>query len=122
MKLGPLWLLSVLFAALAGCSDVECDPGQINNGEFCKTPPAMPDPMAEGGAPSNEPATGFGMTCSDTSECPSPTDWCAIQPSATSGSCTRKGCLEDTTICPADWGCMDLSVFSPALPSICTPP
>lgn len=122
-----LWLWAA--ATCVGCDDVACDPDQINTGEFCVAAPAdhgMPDGGATGaaGAPDSAGAgaNAFGASCSDASECPAPTDWCAVQPPDTTGFCTRQGCLDDPSICPDEWSCMDLSVFSPTLPAICTPP
>jgi hypothetical protein len=63
----------------------------------------------------------FGRTCLSAADCGCDTDYCAAYPGQP-GLCTHTGCLGNTSICPATWGCMDLSSIQPGLPSICTPP
>jgi hypothetical protein len=43
------------------------------------------------------------------------------QPGQALGLCTHTGCIEDASICPAGFQCLDLSMFDPALPSVCVP-
>jgi hypothetical protein len=74
----------------------------------------------EGGA-----GTAFGTVCRDGTDhvdCCDPAPYCAVQPAQSEGYCTLTGCLDDASICPSDWGCMDLSVFAEGLPAICTAP
>lgn len=61
----------------------------------------------------------FGEDCLTSADCSCDATFCAGYPGEV-GTCTRTGCTEDPSLCPSDWGCMDLSVY--ALPSICTPP
>jgi hypothetical protein len=65
---------------------------------------------------------GFGATCTEDANCQAPANYCAKTPGAPSGYCTQTGCLADASICPAGWGCLDLSRFQPGAPSICSKP
>jgi hypothetical protein len=70
-------------------------------------------------------AAAFGRPCSDAQthrDCGCGADYCAIQPGQSSGYCTATGCTQDPTVCPANWGCFDLSGFDPSAPSICRAP
>jgi hypothetical protein len=49
-------------------------------------------------------------------------DYCALMPGQTEGYCTRTGCKEDPSVCPADWSCLDLSQFLAGQPAICIKP
>jgi hypothetical protein len=132
--------LSLLMLAL-GCSVEPCDPGQTQDQlGFCVPPVASagssdagapPEAVAgapaggaggAGGAPVCEAPSSFGDECSASSECRCEVEYCAIQPNQTSGICTRTGCVEDPSVCPDDWQCIDLSAFMADLPSICVPP
>jgi hypothetical protein len=77
--------------------------------------------VVDGGTPVDG-GTGFGATCTDSPMCAAPTTYCAKMLGATSGYCTVTGCKENATVCPAGWGCLDLSMFQPGAPSICTKP
>jgi hypothetical protein len=68
-------------------------------------------------------ADGFGATCKDgaaSSDCTCKASYCALMPGQTQGTCTVTGCKENPSLCPAGFSCLDLSAFSPGLPSICT--
>jgi hypothetical protein len=113
--------LACLFVvvAIAGCADQEnlCDPDQTLSGGTCYAPDAAP-PTADA-----DPAFAhFGDVCSASPECALPTVFCVVMPGATSGYCTAVGCLADPTVCPAGWGCVDLSIYGAGLPSICSAP
>jgi len=67
---------------------------------------------------------GFGDECipdenSGSPDCPDSAPFCAAQPGSPVGTCTIQGCLEDPSVCPPTWGCLDLSAFDPTLPAIC---
>jgi hypothetical protein len=111
------WLLAV--AAIGGCADTEnlCDPGQTYSNGICFAPDA-PAPTADADAR----FAHFGDVCTANPECALPTAFCVILPGATSGYCTAVGCLADPGVCPATWGCVDLSVYGEGLPSICSAP
>ena len=64
----------------------------------------------------------FDDVCSGDSDCVAPTGVCAGYPGDPTGHCTRTGCLVDMSLCPGGWGCLDPSVYLPALPAICTRP
>ncbi|MDH5672723.1 MAG: hypothetical protein OEZ06_11275 [Myxococcales bacterium] len=66
---------------------------------------------------------GFGRPCSDAqthAECDCATDYCAIQLGQSQGVCTASGCLEDPSVCPDGYSCLDLSNFQAGLPAICS--
>lgn len=73
-------------------------------------------------ASSSDGGTGFGSSCSDDSMCAAPTSYCAKAPGAAMGYCTRTGCKDDASICPAGWGCFDTSIFQPGGPNFCSKP
>jgi hypothetical protein len=129
------FLLALCFAT--GCDIEPCDPGQTKVWGASCFPDMPPPPPGGGGAPNGEagganvageggadcsPSSQFGDACADSSECLCATDYCAIQPGADTGSCTRSGCVEDPSVCPSDFECVDLSALDPSLPSICVPP
>lgn len=120
MTMKWMLLLSAV-VALAACDDHEaCDPGQQYRAGICyQDMDAAPEAAADAGG---EAAAEFGDPCVETSECGGPTDYCAIRPGEPVGYCTRVGCIEEPSICPQDWDCLDLSVFSPELPAICSAP
>lgn len=136
--------IAPLFGTLA-CGKEECDPGQILIDHMCMpAPEPEPDaraPDGSAGAPgiaagvagaagaAGSPAGGgssgsgapFGAPCADHAECTGETDYCS-EPPGEPRFCTRSGCVDDPSLCPDDWTCMDLSIFAPGLPSICEPP
>jgi hypothetical protein len=63
---------------------------------------------------------GLGDPCTVNDECSAEADYCALMPGQSEGYCTPTGCASDGQPCPQDWSCLDLSVFSPGLPSICS--
>ncbi|HOU92050.1 MAG TPA: hypothetical protein PLU22_13455 [Polyangiaceae bacterium] len=66
----------------------------------------------------------LGAPCADGtthSDCGCDATYCAVQPGATEGMCTRTGCVEDPSLCPEGYSCLDLSAFQPGLPSLCQP-
>lgn len=112
---GKPWSIGCLIAAsiLAACADEEhlCDPDQTFSQGVCYDPPTEDETFAH-----------FGDTCTDDTGCEAPTSFCVKLPGAASGYCTATGCLEDASVCPADWVCTDLSSYGPGLPSICATP
>ena len=122
--------------AAAACQDPGsqlCDPGQILDpvSGYCIAGPV--DAGRAGDAASRDAGTApdaacsagsssFGDTCSGDADCHCPTDYCAILPGSTSGTCTRTGCDANPSICPASWTCLDLSQFQAGLPHICYQP
>lgn len=132
--MNPRLLLSTLLALAAccaalGCHD-ECAAGYALENHLCFAPQGG----AEAGAPGGGGAAGrgageeagasgceptFGAECLTSAECSCDATFCAGYPGEV-GVCTRTGCVEDSSVCPSDWGCMDLAAFG--LPSICTPP
>jgi hypothetical protein len=104
--------------AIGGCAEENlCDPDQTLSKGVCygpdaATPTVDADPMF----------AHFGDVCTESPECALPTAFCLIVPGAPSGYCTAVGCLADPTVCPAGWGCVDLSMYGPGLPSVCSAP
>lgn len=121
--------------AFASCGHYEsCDPGMVMQYNIClpglvlgdaarpDLPPdntCMPPPIPDGGAPvCDQPASGFGDKCTDTSQCRCGKDLCAIIPGESCGFCTRSACLGNPGICPPGWTCFDASAFQPGY-SLC---
>ena len=63
----------------------------------------------------------FDSTCLTATDCGCDTGFCAAMPGQ-QGFCTHSGCLQDTSVCPTGWTCMDLSAYGQQGLSICTPP
>jgi hypothetical protein len=123
---------------LAGCDIDPCDPGQIKV-QSASCVPDMP-PSSSGGSPSDGGPTGhagedpkavgsgatncsqFGDACADSVDCRCLTNYCAIPSGEAMGSCTRSGCSEDPSVCPAGFQCTDLSNADLSLLSVCVPP
>lgn len=104
-------IAAIAAIAAAGCEpeSERCDPDQRYLYGLCYAIDAA----------SNAP---FGDVCSASTDCPTPTDFCAKQPADPTGYCTRTGCLADPGRCPTGWSCVDLSVFAAGLPAICAQP
>ncbi len=103
---------------LAGCGVGRlCDPDQTHVNGVCYAPDAPPAT-----ADADETYAHFGDVCVVDTDCPVPTSFCAKLPADPTGYCTAVGCLTDPAVCPAGWGCFDLSVLQAGLPSICTKP
>lgn len=109
-----------------GCQSSPCDPGQTHSDGLCypdvDAAPVDGSPVDGGADAAVDAFAHYGDVCAETGECEAPTDYCAVQPGSSAGYCTHTGCVEDEAVCPPEWGCLDLSVFDPTLPSICTPP
>ena len=128
------WLIGC-FASLMtiACEDDDpCDPGQVYQDGVCLgaqytssgtsgAAGASGDASTAGSA--GAPSVGeFGTVCTDAEGCAEPAPYCAIQLGQTEGFCTMTGCIEQPTVCPGGWDCVDLSVFREDLPAICYPP
>jgi hypothetical protein len=126
-----LLLATAASSVTLGCSD-ECGEGYRLVNHLCVAP-VVPDGTGgaadggggTGGTGGHEAGAGpvcdptFGEDCLSSDECSCDATFCAGYPGEV-GVCTRTGCIEDPSVCPSDWGCMDLAVYG--LPSICTPP
>jgi len=133
-----IWMVLLTCAAAAGCDlDDPCDKGQRYAGGLCyvvgadaaPVPDAEPrpdtDPGTEAGDAGGEDAQPFahyGDLCTADADCTPPTDICAILPGEAEGYCTRTGCVEEPSICPEGWSCLDLSQIDPTYPSVCILP
>lgn len=104
----------VVAVCIAGCDDNLCDGDQRYSHGLCY------EIDAEVAVDSAFPH--FGDPCTADPDCGAPATYCAKEPGAATGYCTRTGCLTDATICPAGWTCLDLGVFAPGLPAICKKP
>ena len=129
--------LLVVAAGLVACAEkTPCDDNQALRNGYCwpvdaaitsaDVSPAPDDVAAtESGASLDTDTTStssaFGMSCTASTECVAPTVYCAVQPGQTKGFCTAFGCDKNPGICPAGWGCMDLSSYGMAA-HICIPP
>jgi hypothetical protein len=84
-----------------------------------------PGPAPDAGVEPGDAGAGddvFGRACVDQAGCAMPAPYCALQPGQRDGYCTATGCVEDPSVCPGGWRCLDLSVFSPGQPSVCLRP
>jgi hypothetical protein len=77
------------------------------------------DGAPPGDSSCNAGSSMFGDSCTASTDCHCPTDYCAVMPGSTTGFCTRTGCDVDPTICPAKWTCLNLGTFQAGLPQIC---
>jgi hypothetical protein len=120
----------VIGLAGAGCLSEPCDAGQTYRQGLCypgvdaqpaEGADAGPDAAAGGGSDAAaDPFAHYGDPCAELGECAAPTDFCAVRPGQSIGFCTHTGCVEDSSVCPATWTCLDLSAFGQ--PSFCNPP
>lgn len=136
------WVSIILIGGACACADqASCDSDQeLTNGACIPIAPdagmgtdgAVDDAaVADGGDAAGEGGSdammcsdgvALGDPCSDGTnhtDCGCEAPYCALQPGSTTGTCTRTGCIEDPGVCPSGWTCIDLSAFSPDLPSIC---
>jgi len=148
--ISPIYFAVVFAALLPfgtiGCNSVECDVGQELRRSYCYDivydaipPPDAPPssdgvPNAEAGDAGSTNDSGsdmcpadagdqIGTPCTDGvdhSDCDCTAPYCAISPGMSEGYCTRTGCLDVPDICPDGYSCLDLSIFNPELPSICS--
>lgn len=125
------WLhLVVAFGFIATACHDSCPPGYVLSEHVCL--PVTPT-NSEQDASSVEPevttdadaGTGsscdestFGTVCITSTDCGCDTGFCAAYPEQ-AGVCTHTGCIEDPTVCPSNWTCMDLPAYHL---SVCTPP
>ncbi len=127
-----LLLVLLAVAAVAACQDPSsslCNPGQVLDpmSGYCiaasrdaSADAGHADAALEGGDGSCGLSTSqFGDMCATSADCHCPTDYCAVMPGSSTGTCTRTGCDVDPSICPATWTCLDLGAFQSGLPHIC---
>lgn len=118
-------LMLCLGALLGGCGDDEDPEKQGGDGDG-DTQGGDGDTQEgdDAGTPMGVDPAGFGTVCTADAECTTNAPYCALQPSATSGYCTRQNCtVEDpAATCPATWTCLDLNMFSPGLGTMCRKP
>lgn len=124
-------LLVALTLAVSACGSSDCDPGQTYRDGLCYPDPDAAEVAGAADAGTSDagaadaaaaPFAHYGDVCAETAECQAPSNYCAVQPGEDDGYCTHTGCVEDAAVCPDDWSCLDLSVFDPTLPSLCTRP
>lgn len=119
-------LLSAVCAMgiLTACNpSSHCDSGQIFRDNACYEPvPVQPDAALATDAGTEAlacaPYEGFGESCKADWQCRCGLDSCNT---FTGGYCTHTGCLQDKSICPAGWSCMDLTTVG-AVGSACVRP
>ena len=140
--LTPLGLVALI---AVGCAiEQPCGPDLVLDEAIsgCVAPPAPDAGPVDAGAPLDAgdasagpadagpqdaatcPAPGFGDPCTAAGagpECPCEADFCALQPNAQVGFCTRTGCLPPGAPCPTGYTCMDLTAIAPEVGSICVP-
>lgn len=119
-----LFALLALALETACLSGDHCDPGMVYQGHVC----VAVTPDASAGAPADADqgdgaggacgaVEGFGERCTTAAQCRCGLDYCDTY--MNTNRCTRTGCKQDPSRCPAGWTCMDLSVYMPSLPSFC---
>ncbi len=99
-------------------------------GEATEPPPPPPPPatatVEDAGKPgsdaSTKPPSTFGVACATDATCSGVANYCAKMPGQAQGYCTATGCKSNASVCPSGWGCLDISLFQPGAPSICTKP
>jgi hypothetical protein len=127
---------ALLLASLSACDPSDaCDPGYTEiHGTCYPNPQSMPandggndpdngldtdagDDVTADAGPAGDPYEGFGDACEDQSDCPD-TLTCGAPQLAL---CTQVNCLEDPSICPPDWTCLDTTGISPdpSVTSVC---
>jgi len=132
----------LLLAAITGLLSINCDdscqPGYAIKSHVCfaigstggSGNTAVPDAGTGADAGTHDDAgniddstctdSSFGKTCMSAADCGCDTAFCAGYPGQ-QGLCSHTGCLQDPTVCPADWPCQDFSAYQAGL-SLCTPP
>jgi hypothetical protein len=121
-------LAAIAGASVIGCApEHRCDPGQVDLGYACYSPPGMPDGAVESNAAAEvippdsvmctDKFTGFAYGCNAPADCPCGLDFCIIYGGP--GYCTRTGCADDPSLCPQGWSCVDLGLYSPGLTPTC---
>ena len=108
---------------LLGCTEkTPCSDGErFDNGYCYPVDAAAPRADAAACLAIDAGSSGFGQACTDSTQCVSPTYYCAIQPPNTTGFCSAFGCDTDPCLCPTSWTCMDLTPYGMAA-HLCTPP
>jgi hypothetical protein len=109
---------------LTACQDDPCDEGYELRDGLCWVvrPDAGASAVDAGGDTAAVATPGFGSPCLDDvafSDCASPANICLKQSPDAPGFCSAVGCDLNKDICPADWTCIDLSMFKPGAPSGC---
>jgi hypothetical protein len=115
-----LLALLMLFALACDPSD-PCDPGDYEEHGQCR---ALPEPAVDAGGdassgddddggseaePPADPYAGFGDECAEASNCPSG----LICGAPMLPMCTQVNCMDDESVCPPGWTCLDLTGLSP---------
>jgi hypothetical protein len=117
-------MIRVLLLALCATACIperdRCDPDQRYSYGLCYSVDA--GAVTDAAPAADASYAHFADVCTGDTDCAAPTNYCAKYPSDPTGYCTRTGCLTDASVCPSGWGCLDLSVYLPGLPAICTKP
>ena len=82
--------------------------------------PKVDAAVADSGAETTCSDSTFGNVCTTALDCGCDTRFCAGYPGQ-KGICSHSGCLQDASVCPANWSCADFSAYQAGL-SLCTPP
>lgn len=121
-RCAPLWLGLITLSALACDPSDPCDPGYYElHGACYPTPEEEPDAGGDAGPiedddagsdaepPPSDPHEGFGDACEDESDCPE----ALICGGEMLPYCTQVNCMDDPSICPSTWTCLDTTGLSP---------
>lgn len=116
-------LTLLMLTALACDPNDPCDPGDYEDHGVCRALPAQDvDAGADassgdgddgGSDPGEEqpadPYEGFGEACADDGDCPS----VLVCGGEMLPYCTQVNCLDESSTCPPDWMCLDVTGLSP---------
>lgn len=128
--------LVVLGLALVGCEiDDPCDANQREEHGVCMS--TLSDAGADGSPDGgdgdagdagclDDPHAYFDDPCTrhdSPTDCPCSAYICVAEQMDQEGYCSRLGCLDDETICPSGWDCLDVEAFDPrAVGGLCFRP
>jgi hypothetical protein len=108
------WQIAFVLTLAACAPSHPCDPGyRVDHGACLKVAPPRMQDDADAGSDAPRFAgdySDFGLACETQADCGGAAPFCAAP---NFPLCTHLDCLTDSTICPPDWHCLDVSALSP---------
>ena len=119
---------------LASCLGDRCPPGYtrqpgtfycfedtVDGGALLDADPATSADAAAGDGPAETAASPAlqGEPCREKEECAVHVRFCVVMPGELTGYCTKFDCDPAANNCPAGYTCMDVSAYSPGVPTLC---